>query len=1108
MADTNNDLWLQLTAESDVPDESTPADLASVKELLSEHNEDGAAHADIRGLIQAVADRQTDEIKEYSSKREFPASGDTSVTIYVDVSTGNLYRYNTQTRAYESLAMDMLPSSVALDGVPTAPTARTGTNTTQIATTAFVQNEIAALRGQSEATTPVYYDGKTKAKLSLLGENGTIVTNVANGKVEQGSSDAVTGGQLWSAQQDMTNMAALASRNIAANTAEIEQLKKSVTTSVKGTNLNVILTEAEGARTFTLSIPTDGSVAEGETKFVTGDTVYAAVNEAKSFISGGDGIKITNGVISVDDTIATKEDVANIALSNTFKIVNGDHTAAMLGEAEGQPTYSINVRANGSVQKNDSRIITGGVVYEETRLEEDGNFVRENNTIAQNVKVLDSMLHTTKMQLDAIPEAVALAQNLNDLNARANALEKAEADDVAALTEEIDAIKEREAGYANVDLNNLSANGAQVIRDIVDASNIHIINGDHTTATFGTENGVPTYSINVRAAGKIQDNDGRLVTGKTVYNEVRPELDGTVVGRTLTAGENLSALDEAYSNMQNRVASLEEREYITYKPGSYIALDDTNTISVKVLGEVAEGSKGLVTGGEIAEAIQDSETKIGLLIKDVHDEMLDRLNESRTIGAGEGISVSNNTVSIDRQLLDKIDAAVSSENVYTKEEVDALIPEDKNTQYTLSKDDETNELILKTTDGDEVSRIQLAVDTDTRYSLEKVGNTIRLIPNDDPTQAIPIELDPDINTTYTFTLNEDKNLVVTPNDNSDPTVIPLSVELNKKVDREELEDYVAWTDISTEDNPNRDAIVLKNHDGIFGTTTKGSVELLAMVSKWDVADFGNAHMRTNLNTDNVVTVNDSQIVVTDKNLGEFIKAGDGIELTKETVTVDPTTGFTADIVTVNAKDTTYTAGNGIVISSDNKISVDNRTERRIVSANGNEALIFNESDGGGAKYTNIANNTIAFAGVNDGSGKVDVQLYALDKTTKTGTRININPSGAYYTVRNSMAFTAEDEIVTRRDLNAAAGTVAYSTFAEFPETGEAGKIYVDNEKNSMYRWDATEEKYVELQSNTINDCVTGIESNGDELQITKADNSVTAVPLHSSLTNEDIDTLF
>ena len=75
-------------------------------------------------------------------------------------------------------------------------------------------------------------------------------------------------------------------------------------------------------------------------------------------------------------------------------------------------------------------------------------------------------------------------------------------------------------------------------------------------------------------------------------------------------------------------------------------------------------------------------------------------------------------------------------------------------------------------------------------------------------------------------------------------------EIAKKVD---------WV----ESTPGRKHIVLKNHDSVLGTATDSSTYNLAMVSKWDVADFGSAQLHANLNSkDGNVTINDDKIVAT------------------------------------------------------------------------------------------------------------------------------------------------------------------------------------------------------------------------------------------------------
>lgn len=62
--------------------------------------------------------------------------------------------------------------------------------------------------------------------------------------------------------------------------------------------------------------------------------------------------------------------------------------------------------------------------------------------------------------------------------------------------------------------------------------------------------------------------------------------------------------------------------------------------------------------------------------------------------------------------------------------------------------------------------------------------------------------------------------------------------LEEKIETIELglSKMVKWIDIKTEENPNRKAIVLGNHDTLLGTTTDGNTYNLAMISKWNIAD--------------------------------------------------------------------------------------------------------------------------------------------------------------------------------------------------------------------------------------------------------------------------------
>lgn len=68
----------------------------------------------------------------------------------------------------------------------------------------------------------------------------------------------------------------------------------------------------------------------------------------------------------------------------------------------------------------------------------------------------------------------------------------------------------------------------------------------------------------------------------------------------------------------------------------------------------------------------------------------------------------------------------------------------------------------------------------------------------------------------------------------------------------EIAKKVEWSEVTS--TPGRKSIILKNHDILLGTDTTGSTHALAMVSKWDVADFGAAGLHSNLNSKDRPTV--------------------------------------------------------------------------------------------------------------------------------------------------------------------------------------------------------------------------------------------------------------
>lgn len=112
-----------------------------------------------------------------------------------------------------------------------------------------------------------------------------------------------------------------------------------------------------------------------------------------------------------------------------------------------------------------------------------------------------------------------------------------------------------------------------------------------------------------------------------------------------------------------------------------------------------------------------------------------------------------------------------------------------------------------------------------------------------------------------------------------------------------------------------------------------------------------------------------------------------------------------------------------------KAALDKKVDRLIENADGSKALIFNEADGGGAKFEH-QDGTWSFAGVNSGGENgLTGQLYTVDHGNgNLGTRLNMTLNGFYYTKnKNNATFEASDELATIRDVESASGSAASKT---------------------------------------------------------------------------------
>ncbi|WP_303229730.1 YadA C-terminal domain-containing protein [uncultured Dialister sp.] len=181
--------------------------------------------------------------------------------------------------------------------------------------------------------------------------------------------------------------------------------------------------------------------------------------------------------------------------------------------------------------------------------------------------------------------------------------------DVATISQLRKAVEETDASKkANIDASNIGKNlkfkaDGKTAADSTDITT----NEDAWGAAIGT--------------GEIKADDGRMVTGKTVYDEVRPTENGNYVKKDQTTGKNLSALD-------SKIGKLDET-----KKYNYIDSKESTSISDNLTKLDTQVKKN-------ADDITNINKSIGTL--DQNAVKYDNSNKSKvTLAGADGTTITN-----------------------------------------------------------------------------------------------------------------------------------------------------------------------------------------------------------------------------------------------------------------------------------------------------------------------------------------------------------------------------------------------------------------------------------------------------------------------------------
>ena len=461
------------------------------------------------------------------------------------------------------------------------------------------------------------------------------IVNVADGVDD---TDAVNVSQLNTSLVDKANVDL---DNITGAGKNVIKTNAKEAINVVGSDKAVVTkTDVSGVDTYTVSVTSDGAVASGDTDIVTGGTVYNALQIEARPAADGNYITTANtagaNLTALDTAVKANEDAiadlgngkANVALDNitddgksviktnakeAVNVTGSGNVTVTKTDMSGVDTYMVDVTATGQVADGDTNIVTGGTVrtalLDETRPASDGNYIAQSGTAGANLITLDTAVKTNADAIDAL-----------------------------------------DTNKANISLDNITDAGKTVIQNAT-----NVVSGDDIiNVTSATADGVKTYTVtaNISADGQIVSGNTGLVSGGTVFDETRSS-DGNYISKTNTAGENISALDDALKDVSDTVDETKEaldgkantgldnitpagervikdlaKGSVTVKSGEYtniVKLDeagmDTYTVNTVVNGAVASGNTGIVTGGTVYDAIQN-------VVSDTSDALDTKVNVS------------------------------------------------------------------------------------------------------------------------------------------------------------------------------------------------------------------------------------------------------------------------------------------------------------------------------------------------------------------------------------------------------------------------------------------------------------------------------------------------
>ena len=259
---------------------------------------------------------------------------------------------------------------------------------------------------------------------------------------------------------------------------------------------------------------------------------YVTVTETdnsgqKNYTVTGPKMGSADGTVKITDKVENGKKVGYNLSVDTSKLGIKD-----MHVKEGTATYQAD--GTGSIelthQDGQKATVTG---LKDTRLKEGtGALTLSGNTLSMKIEDTSGKKVTGSVDLSAIAGQI-------DTNTTYTMSGKQNADNTTTITLKGSDGKENKVTVATKDTRNTVKAGENV-----------------TLATAANTFGGTEYTVNVKADGKVENENTKIVSGNTVYHETHVKNDGNYVKKENSAGDNLTILDKQVGKNTTNITNL------------------------------------------------------------------------------------------------------------------------------------------------------------------------------------------------------------------------------------------------------------------------------------------------------------------------------------------------------------------------------------------------------------------------------------------------------------------------------------------------------------------------------------------------------------------------